>query len=140
MLIRASFLRAWKTKIEIQGYEDSQELKCQTSQNTEVPRNQTELSVVLRWYRNKNSSSGFAKEGRSPVKTQGFQLGHLKVCVLAVRSKWKQAKAQKRRKSSPEITPVWLDKGDMSCSIWQKFKRYLDPIQFLICNVWHSNN
>lgn len=43
-----SSFRAWKTKTEIQGCEDSQELRCQAYQKTEMARNQPELSVVSR--------------------------------------------------------------------------------------------
>lgn len=78
---------------EIPGYKDSQELRCQISQKTEVPRNQTELLVVSRWYGAKTSNSDSAKE--------------------EVTGEYSRLSA-----GTPDgLIHVWLDKGAMPYSI-----------------------
>lgn len=112
-----SSFRAWKTKIEIQGCEDSQELRCQAYQKTEMARNQPELSVVSRWHGAKNLSSESAKEERSWVNTSGFPLGYLKMYLV-------------------------FDGTKVLCPtlpIWKKLKVQPGLVQFLICNILHSN-
>ena len=48
-----SSLRIWETKLEIQSYKGSQELRFQPIQKSEVPRKQMEFLLVSRWCRDK---------------------------------------------------------------------------------------